>query len=66
VTPRTESPRPAAAPSPAKSPEHVIHVTIGRIEVRATPETPPARKAPAAPVTGLDEYLRSRAKRGNA
>jgi hypothetical protein len=52
--------------SPAKSLETVIHVTIGRIEVRATPETPPARKAhPAAPVTGLDEYLRSRAKRGN-
>ena len=67
VTPRIESPRPAAAPSPAKSPETVIHVTIGRIEVRATPETPPARKAhAAAPVTGLDEYLRSHAKRGNA
>jgi hypothetical protein len=67
VTPRIEHPRPAAAPSPAKSPETVIHVTIGRIEVRAIAETPPARKAhAAAPVTGLDEYLRSRAKRGNA
>ena len=66
VTPRIETPSQAAAPSHAKSPETVIHVTIGRIEVRATPETPPARKVPAAPVTGLDEYLRSRAKRGNA
>ena len=67
VTPRTESPRPAPPPSPARSPEPVIQVTIGRIDVRATPETSPARKAhAAAPVTGLDEYLRSRAKRGNA
>jgi hypothetical protein len=67
VTPRIEGRRPAAAPSPAKSPETVIHVTIGRIEVRATAETAPTRKThAAAPVTGLDEYLRSRAKRGNA
>jgi hypothetical protein len=41
-----------------------VHVTIGRIEVRATP---PAKPAPAAPsttagVAGLDEYLRRRAE----
>jgi hypothetical protein len=66
VTPHIETSRPAVAPSPAGPPETVIHVTIGRIEVRATPETSPARKASTAvPVTGLDEYLRSRAKRGN-
>ncbi len=39
----------------------VIHVTIGRIEVRATPPpTPVKRAAPAQPATSLEEYLRSR------
>lgn len=46
--------------------EPVIQVTIGRIEVRAAsgpaPATPKARARPA--VMSLDEYLRSRAKRG--
>jgi len=66
VTPRFESPRTAAAAPRAKAAEPVIHVTIGRIEVRATPPPAETRKerAAAAPVMSLDQYLRSRAKRG--
>ncbi|HTG33556.1 MAG TPA: hypothetical protein VLB76_11575 [Thermoanaerobaculia bacterium] len=48
----------------APAPEPVIHVTIGRIEVRATaaPKAP-ARERPAArPAVDLDEYLRQRSK----
>lgn len=43
-------------------PETVINVTIGRIEVRATPPpaTKPERQRSAPPVMGLDEYLRQR------
>jgi hypothetical protein len=56
---RAESKRPAAPPTP------VIHVTIGRVEVRATAPTtskaPTAR--PAGPKLSLDDYLRSRAER---
>ncbi len=38
-----------------------IQVTIGRIEVRATPPTPAAgRKANTAPIMSLDDYLRAR------
>jgi hypothetical protein len=38
-----------------------IQVTIGRVEIRATVESPPARKPQAkAPVMSLDEYLRQR------
>jgi hypothetical protein len=43
------------------SPAPTIHITIGRIEVRATP--PPvsgAKSRPAAPVMSLDDYLRQR------
>jgi hypothetical protein len=44
------------------SPAPTIHVTIGRIEVRATP--PPvsaqSKSRPAAPVMSLDDYLRQR------
>jgi hypothetical protein len=48
--------------SPA--PEPVIHVTIGRIEVRATAAPiAPARERPAArPAVDLGEYLRQRSK----
>jgi hypothetical protein len=42
-----------------------IHVTIGRIEVRATAPAPvPVREPPPAKVNALDEYLRRR-KGGN-
>ena len=44
--------------------EPEIHVSIGRIEVRAVNETPNARKSPQqpSPVMGLDEYLRHKSK----
>lgn len=67
VMPRVEKPRPTPAPTSTKTPEPVIHVTIGRIEVRASSEAATSRKAPATrPVTSLDEYLSGRAKRGTA
>lgn len=56
---------PVASPAvpPAPQPPPTIHVTIGRIEVRATParsvQQPPAPR-PAVPKLGLDDYLRSR------
>lgn len=53
---------PAAPPSPPPA----IHVTIGRIEVRATPARTPApaqAPRPSGPKLGLDEYLRSRSGR---
>ena len=46
------------APAPV---QQTIHVTIGRIEVRATPPpSAPPRKQAAAPVMSLDEYLKTR------
>jgi hypothetical protein len=45
-----------------------VHVTIGRIEVTATPAAPSAaRKAPdhRAPAVTLEQYLASRARRGS-
>ena len=63
ITPRLE---PAAALKPKGLASHVeppptIHVTIGRIEVRAAlPAAPQARKTGRAPVLTLDEYLRQR------
>lgn len=51
------------APEPA-APQPVINVTIGRIEVRATPAPKaPARERQAArPAVDLEEYLRQRSK----
>jgi hypothetical protein len=44
--------------------EPTVHVTIGRIDVRAVTEAKaPARQQAASPVMGLDEYLRAHAKR---
>jgi hypothetical protein len=53
---------PSAAPQPATTAEPTIHVTIGRVEVRATPQPAPAAKptSAAAPTMSLDEYLRAR------
>lgn len=54
---RPASPQPAAVAAP----EPTIEVHIGRVELRAT-VAPPQRHAAraAAPVTGLDDYLRRR------
>jgi hypothetical protein len=51
---RESRPEPRAA-------ERVVHVTIGRIDVRAVPAPTPERpaRAPAKPSVGLDEYLRA-------
>lgn len=69
-SPEVPEPRSAAGslplPTPA-APETTIHVSIGRIEVRATPPValpPPAAKAPA--VMGLDDYLRRRGGGGRS
>jgi hypothetical protein len=44
-----------------EQPEPVIHVTIGRVDVRATPQQQPvSRGHSASPVMSLDEYLRQR------
>lgn len=45
-----------------ESPAPAIHVTIGRIEVRATPPTPAKveKRQPQTPAVSLDEYLRQR------
>jgi hypothetical protein len=46
--------------------EPTVHVTIGRIDVRAVTETKvSARPQAASPVMGLDDYLRAHAKRGD-
>ena len=50
----TAAPGAVAAPAPAPT----IHVTIGRVEVRATaPSTPQRKPRPAPAVMSLDEYL---------
>jgi hypothetical protein len=61
TTPPTMS-EPTAAPELAPT----IQVTIGRIEVRATPPPAPSpqRQRVAPPVMSLDEYLRQRASGG--
>jgi len=54
-----------SAQSNALEPDPSVHVTIGRIEVRAVPEKNRATGARAAsPVMGLEEYLQRRAQRG--
>ncbi len=57
--PVESAPVEAAKPEPAPT----IHVSIGRVEVRATPAATPAVARPRAapPVMSLDEYLRRRA-----
>jgi hypothetical protein len=56
---RIPSPQPPDLPAPERS----IHVTIGRVEVRATLPTPVRSQPPraSAPIMSLDEYLRERA-----
>ena len=62
---RQTTPAPAEAAA-RPEPTSTIQVTIGRIEVRATPPPakPPSEKRSAPPVMSLDEYLRRRAKAG--
>lgn len=55
--------RQAAAPPPTASP--TIHVTIGRVEVRASSSEQPARRtSPQPQVMSLDEYLKQRGSGG--
>jgi hypothetical protein len=69
IAPRLE-PRMIAVPAPPAvaappPPAPTIQVTIGRIEVRATPASAsPARKEKTSPVMTLEEYSRQRSRRG--
>ncbi len=59
--------RNASPPATEAEPAPSIHVTIGRVEIRAETPAAPPRKAErgASPVMGLEEYLRRKNKRGN-
>jgi hypothetical protein len=49
------------------APDPIIHVTIGRVEVRAsTPAEPRQKPRPANGATGLEDYLRRRTGRGTS
>jgi hypothetical protein len=63
VGPRRPQPPPAAG-DPAPPP--TVRVTIGRVEIRAVPGPPPARRPPAARATSLDDYLSERNRRRQA
>jgi hypothetical protein len=71
ITPTRIAPRIEIGPErfllnrqPSPQPQPTIHVTIGRVEVRAVRTAQPARSTskdnPAEPVMKLDEYLRGR------
>jgi hypothetical protein len=54
-------------PGPAAPAEPTVHVTIGRVEIRAvSAPAPPARRAQAARMMSLDEYLAERNQRRQA
>jgi len=67
VTPYVEPAAPVPAePAATPGPTPTIQVTIGRVEVQATPPAPtPKNQRPKPPVMSLDEYLRQRTNRGN-
>jgi hypothetical protein len=77
VRPRPAGAVPAAGPvrpSPGIAPRrggagapHTVHISIGRVEVRAAaePATAPRREAPRQPVLSLVDYLRERAGGGH-
>jgi hypothetical protein len=61
VSATEREPRSAAAPTPPPAPP-TIHVSIGRVEVRATMPAAPVKRSPASTsAISLDEYLRRRA-----
>ncbi len=68
LTPRAERPALLDTPPPVPAAPPTIHVRIGRIEVRATPEGASAPPPPPPPgraaVMTLDEYLAAGARRG--
>ena len=60
-------PRASQGNATVASPPAPVHVTIGRIEVRASApaaDRPPARRSPAGPRLSLDDYLNGR-RRGS-
>ncbi len=59
--------QPASAATPPSDPAPTIHVTIGRVEVRAvtSPTTPANRQRPAPTTRSLDDYLRQRREEGS-
>jgi hypothetical protein len=61
LAPRVARSFPPRASAPALTPpETTLHVTIGRVDVRAATPQPERRSAPAAsPVMSLEEYLQS-------
>jgi len=63
LQPRITLPEPAPARE-APAAETVIHVSIGRIEVRATqaPKAPVRERPAARPAVDLEDYLRQRSK----
>lgn len=65
VVSRIEASTPDTPAPPASVPTSGIQVTIGRIEVRATPPPAPLPKTrrPPPPVMSLDDYLRQRSGR---
>lgn len=66
VRPYVKPVAPVLAQPPISEPTPVIQITIGRIEVRATPpSTPPQKQRTAPPVMNLEEYLRHRTKGGS-
>jgi hypothetical protein len=57
---RAQDARPAATRDGGAA-EHAIHVTIGRVEIRAAAASPPSRPhASASSAMTLGEYLRQR------
>jgi hypothetical protein len=63
---RESSKTPHSHTSSTPPPEPSVHVTIGRIEVRATREpSRPVRDPAASRTTPLEDYLRERSRRGN-
>jgi hypothetical protein len=61
---RDHEPYPAAAPPPEREPPTDVHISIGRVEVRATVAAPAKADRPATfrPRLTLDDYLARRSR----